>query len=303
MKILITGGMGFIGSNLIKELHKKHDLIVLDNERFGINQLLQNNNYTFQYVKGDICDEKIVKELTKNIDIVIHLAAEISVYESIEKVKYYNEKNVLGTINLLKYSVKNNVKRFIFASSCSVYGSPKRDTKIKESSKLIPENPYSITKKHCEDYCNYYSTHSKMKMTILRFSNVYGINQVLNRPYSGCIINFVENIKQNKQCVIYGDGHQKRDFVHVFDIVSSINFVIKKNINGTFNISSGALISIGDLLSSVYIVSGKEFIPPIYNESRNGDFFILNPSNEKILKHGFTFKYTDILDGLKTMFL
>lgn len=304
MKYLITGGLGFIGSNLVKKLQNTDEIYILDNENYGINNLLTEENLKYQYIKGDILDENLIKKLFKSnkFDIVIHLAAEISVYESTElnKIRYYNDNNVNGTINLLKNSVENNVKHFIFASSCSVYGST--NEVCTETTLLNPENPYAINKKHCEDYCNYFDKNYDMKITILRFSNVFGNNQLVNRPYSGCIINFVENIRNNKQCIIYGDGTQKRDFIHVNDIINSIIFMINNIITGTFNISTGKYITINNLLKNVYSSFNEIFKEPIYKKTRNGDFHGLIISNKKLLDIGFKFQHESILDGLNCFY-
>ena len=304
MKYLITGGLGFIGSNLVKKLQNIGDIYILDNENYGINNLLVEENLKYQYIKGDILDENLIKKLFENhnFDIVIHLASEISVYEStdLNKIKYYNDNNVNGTINLLKNSVENNVKHFIFASSCAVYGNT--DKICTENTLLNPENPYAINKKHCEDYCNYFGKNYDMKITILRFSNVFGNNQLVNRPYSGCIINFVENIRNNKQCIIYGDGTQKRDFIHVDDIINGIIFMINNSITGTYNVSTGKFINVNDLLKNVYKSFNESFKKPVYKEMRNGDFKTLIVSNQKLLDLGFKFQHETILDGLNTFY-
>lgn len=299
--ILITGGMGFIGSNLIKELQNdNYNLIVIDNEKYGINSLLNENNFKYKYYKGNLLNENLLNEIFENekIDIIVHLASEISVYESIEfdKINFYNENNVISTINLLKYSVMYNIKHFIFSSSCSVYGSSKINNK--EETILNPENPYAITKKHCEDYINYFSNKYKLKTNILRLSNVYGKNQVLERPYSSCIINFVNNIKNDKECMVYGSGNQERDFINVIDVCRFIKFSITNKLVGIFNISSGINYSINKVLDEIQ-KRYKKLSVIIYNKKRNGDLDKLEICNLKMLNTGFKLKYKTLKEGLK----
>jgi UDP-N-acetylglucosamine 4-epimerase len=220
--ILITGGAGFIGSNIVDHLvaagHK--NIVVLDNLETGSLQNIQPhidaNNIKF--INGDIRSQATCLEATTNVDIVLHQAALGSVPRSIQNPVDTHNTNVNGFINLLEAAKANKVKRFIYASSSSVYGSdltlPKREETVG-----VPLSPYAVSKKTNELYAHVYATLYNMEIIGLRYFNVFGPKQNPQGAYAAVIPIFINNILNHKACTIYGDGENRRDFTYVDNVV------------------------------------------------------------------------------------
>ncbi len=273
MNVLVTGGCGFIGSNLVRRLvNEGYNVSVVDDLCIGnlatIEDLVESKKVRF--INGDITLPKIAKEVTKNIDAVFHLAALIDANESADKPIPYFFTNVLGTVSMLEACVKNGVSRFVFASSAAVYGNSK-DLPLKESSPTKPIKPYGETKLLAEEYVKKYGNLSKLKTTTLRLFNVYGPNH--SSSYSGVITRFIERVSKGLDPIIYGDGEQTRDFVHIDDIINAFLLTLKRQsgIGETFNIASGNPMSIRQLAELIIDLSSNNEISPIYDEARNGD--------------------------------
>ena len=228
MKILVTGGAGFIGSHLTEFLLEKGDTIVcLDNfndyydpeiKRRNIENSLKNKNYTL--IEGDICDEKVVEELfsTNKFDVVVHLAARAGVRPSIENPKLYQKVNIEGTMVLLDVSVRYNVRKFILASSSSVYGNNKKYPFSESDNVDFPISPYAATKKACELLAYTYHDLYSISVSCLRFFTVYGPRQ---RP-DMAIHKFANLISRGKKIPLFGDGSTKRDYTYITDIIDGI---------------------------------------------------------------------------------
>ncbi len=291
---LVTGGYGFIGSQIVKELQNSFDIIrIIDIGLFGKNKTLEN----LKYEEYNLDINENLDNIMKDVNVIFHCAAKISVSNSFNKIKEYHETNVKGTINLIEYAIKYNVKHFIFSSSCAIYGNSNKI--CYENSLVNPSNPYTLSKQQCEDYCKFYSKITSMKFTILRYSNVYGKNQVSDRPFSSLIINFFTNFINNKKCYIYGSGKQERDFVHVEDVAKSNLFVFNNKLEGTFNICVGKTYT----LNKVYSIFENLFNYSQeleYSTERKGDIEFLICNNDKILSKNFNFKYSILEKGLKT---
>ena len=260
--ILVTGGAGFIGSHLIAKLaHRSYKIRILDNLSTGklsnIDPAILNNK-SVDFIEGDIRDSELVSKCMDKVDIVVHLAAQISVPYSIQNPKFNDEVNIGGTMNLLKSSVENKIKKFVFISSCAVYG----DTvylPIDEKHPINPISPYATSKLVAEKEClNLNSTHL-LKSVVLRFFNVYGPKQGLN-DYSGVITKFMDRIRRKLPLTIYGDGSQTRDFVYVQDIVNAIILSVeRKDVDGEiFNIGTGKAVTIEELAKTMLLLTGKE---------------------------------------------
>ena len=243
-KVLVTGGAGFIGTNLVLELLKKYEVRILD--------LFPERNEEFfkekgvEIFKGDIRDFKVVSEAVKGSDTVVHLAAHTDVVLSTKEPRVNFEINVIGTLNLLEASVKSEVDRFIFASSSAALG--EQEPPINEKCIPKPISPYGASKLAGEAYCNAFYSYG-LKTSILRFANVYG-------PYSSnkdsVIAKFMRDLLEEKPLVVYGDGKQTRDFVHVEDICRAIELCFEKNVAGeAFQIGSGEETSILDLINEL----------------------------------------------------
>ena len=246
-KVIVTGGAGFIGSHLVNKLIEQEiKVIVLDDCSTG---KYENINSKACYINTDITtinpNEFLSKEI--QIDALFHLAAKTTVQESINKPEYYNNVNVKGTLNMLMLANKLNIKRFIFSSSSSVYGDAKVPTS--ENHPLNPLSPYALNKLIGEQYCKLYSDIYNLDTICLRYFNVYG-DRMNNEGYKLVFPIFKEQMLNNKPLTINNDGKQRRDFIHVDDIVNANILVAKhkSNFNGNiYNVGSGINYSINEI--------------------------------------------------------
>jgi len=272
MKIFITGGAGFVGKNLVDSFLKKNDIItVYDN--FSNESLEHMSNFlkkTVTLVEGDITDYQSVEKALTDIDIVIHLAAKISVEESFINPRKTFEVNVNGTENILKACVKNNIQNIIVASSAAVYG--KSTTfPLSESSPTTPISPYGVSKVEMENHLTDYSKKYSLNCIALRFFNIYGKGQT--DEYAGVITKFLTNIAENKPLTIFGDGFNTREFIEVEDVINSIHCSIKniqEKRGNCYNIAIGKSVTINELAELMLSISGKK-LEIKYEKPRDGD--------------------------------
>jgi UDP-glucose 4-epimerase len=277
-KILISGGAGFIGSNLLKMLSQNnYQVIVIDNlsnrnENFQIANDNKKNDFTFYNV--DIRNRDAVLDVFghESIDTCIHLAAKISVSDSILNPQETMDVNVKGTLNLLESCSNNQVNNFVFASSAAAYGEPKK-LPIKEDHILNPTSVYGASKVAGESLVLAYGNLKKIEHAIsLRFFNVFGKGQSLE--YAGVITKFLEQLSKGLAPIIYGDGKQTRDFISVNDVVDAILLAMKLSDKlshpDVFNIATGKSISINELARLIIRISGLD-LQPIYEQERKGD--------------------------------
>ncbi|MGD6934226.1 MAG: SDR family NAD(P)-dependent oxidoreductase [Candidatus Bathyarchaeia archaeon] len=260
LNVLVTGGAGFIGSHLVDRLvNSGYNVKVLDNLSTGNLSNIQSHidNGKIEFVEGDITNLEQVKACISGIDAVFHLAAQISVPLSVKNPKFTYETNVNGTINMLSaLANKNPQGKFIFISSCAVYGEPQY-LPVDEKHPTNPISPYAESKLLGEYYTLGFHQNKLLKTAALRFFNVYGVRQGLN-DYSGVITKFIDRVKQNQPLTIYGDGTQTRDFVHISNIVDAIVACLENpNAEGqVFNIGTGKALTIEDLAKSLISLSG-----------------------------------------------
>jgi UDP-glucose 4-epimerase len=268
MKIVVTGGSGFIGTNLIKSIKNKHEITVLD-----INPPKLEN---ISFVEGNITDQKFVEESIKDFDIVIHLAAAVGVsYTDNEPVKTL-DFNIQGTKNVLRACEKNNIKKLIFSSSSEIYGEPLH-LPISEDDPAIPITTYGLSKLVAEEYIKSYSKKIDLKYTILRFFNAYGGNQSTNFV----IPNFINLALENKPITIHHDGSQIRSFCHIDDIIQGIELSLENDENQIFNIGNDSEpISIKNLGKKVIKLTNSKTsqIEIPFKESNRNRKEILNRS-------------------------
>ena len=257
MKILVTGGAGFIGSHLSERLIKEGmSVFCLDNfdsyyssaiKRRNIAPLLGKNH--FALAKGDIRDSGTLEKLFRrtSMDVVIHLAARVGVRSSIQDALSYNDVNVTGTLNLLRLSSKHSVKQFVFASSSSVHGTAKK-VRLSEEDQLTPISPYGVSKQAGEAYCHVYSRLHRMPTTCLRLFTVYGPRQ---RP-DMAIHKFTKLIDESKEIPIYGDGNSKRDYTYVSDIIDGIMKALRRKFDfEIINLGSSTAIPLKYVISLI----------------------------------------------------
>ena len=272
-RVLVTGGAGFIGSHLVDRLVKdSYDVRVIDDLSTGrldnISGHLSAGKVDF--VKGDIRDASLVRKSLDGVSVVVHLAALTSVPFSVENPDLTFDVNLLGTLNLLRSSIKERVDRFIFVSSCAVCGDPE-SLPVNEEARANPISPYAESKLVAERYCLGFDERQLLRSVVLRLFNVYGPRQGMN-DYSGVITRFIEFSKQGLPLVIYGDGSQTRDFVNVHDIVEAVLASMKSSgaEGEVFNIGSGKSTSISELAKTVLELTGLD-LEIRYEKSRAGD--------------------------------
>ncbi len=244
MKVLVTGGAGFIGSNLVALLVQKGVTVrVLDSLVSGKRERIPTG---VQFIKGDIRDLEDIKSALDGITHVVHLAALVSVSESMKDPVSTYDVNVIGAENVLQATRGTGVKRFVYATSAAVYGDDPSLPK-KESSPLSPQSPYALSKVMNELQADMYERIFGLSTVGLRFFNVYGKGQSGNHPYASVIPRWIERIKNKLPITIYGDGSQTRDFVHINDVVGAIYSALLSDATGVYNIASGEETPLNDL--------------------------------------------------------
>jgi UDP-glucose 4-epimerase len=207
-------------------------------------------------IEGDIINSLDIQDASKNHDIVIHLAAKISVSESIDNPSETFQVNVDGTKNVLASCEKNHVKKLIAASSAAVYGEGNQDVNLTEETKMNPISPYGESKVMMEEIIRQWKSSYNFNYVILRFFNIYGIGQ--SSEYAGVITKCLEKIKQKKPIEIFGDGLQTRDFVAIEDVINAIYNAMQSSNSGTYNIASGKTITINELVNKMILLSRKK---------------------------------------------
>lgn len=272
MSVLVTGGAGFIGSHLVERLLKEgYNVVVLDNLSSGRTENLDLENQKLLFIKGDIRERELVKKALKDVEVVFHLAALVDVPFSVKNPLLVNQVNVSGSLNILEESVKTNVEKLIYASSCAVYGEP-QCLPINEEHPTNPLSPYAVSKLAIEKYCQVFNKLYGLKTFSLRLFNVYGPRQKSDSPYSGVISQFVRQLKSGKPPLIFGDGSQTRDFVYVLDVVDAFHkAMISKHCMGEINVGSGKETSISDLAKICIEKFSLKNVEPAYAVPRAGD--------------------------------
>ncbi|MBS4012189.1 MAG: SDR family oxidoreductase [Bacteroidetes bacterium] len=274
---LVTGGAGFIGSHIVEYLIKYNagKVKVLDNFSTGFKANLQPfiNLSNFELIEGDIRDFKTCNESCRDVDYVLHQAALGSVPRSIKDPISTNEANVTGFLNILKASQENNVKRFIYASSSSVYGDSPHLPK-KEDNIGSPLSPYAASKRVDELYAEVFALNYKLSVVGLRYFNIFGPRQSPSGPYAAAIPLFIFAMLNNESPFINGDGEQSRDFTFVENAVQANIKALFADISiagNIFNIACGERTTINDLFNIIRTASGTHTIEPIYRDTRDGD--------------------------------
>ena len=267
MKYAVTGGAGFIGSNLVKNLVERgNEIIVIDNLNTGKKKNVKKNLKKINFFEVDIRDFSTIEDIMKNVDGIFHEAALASVQDSFRIPDKFFDVNVKGTENIFKIGKKLGIK-VVYASSSSVYGNP-ISIPIKENDDKNPINPYAKTKLENDKMAEKYAKNG-LKVIGLRYFNVFGPGQ--SKEYAGVIKLFLERIQQGLSPLINGDGLQVRDFVYVDDVVNANMLAMESNIDGKFfNIGTGTTISVLDLANMIIKFSGLK-LKPIHRLAVPGD--------------------------------
>lgn len=267
--ILITGGLGFIGSHIADELIDNNKITIVDNLSTGALKNLKNLEHeNLKIVIEDLSNANL-DELLKDIDYIFHLAAMASVPLSVDDPVGCTENNVNATIKLLESAVKNDVKKIIFSSSSAVYGE-NLNMPLKESELPMPTSPYAASKASCELYLQSFYDSYGLNYTALRYFNVFGPKQDKNSQYAAVIPNFISALLEGRQPVIYGDGEQTRDFIFVKDIVQANIKACESDYNGIVNVASGKKLSVNRLYEIIKETLGSD-VEAQYLPERAGD--------------------------------
>ena len=295
MRVLVTGGSGFIGSHLVEQLQGSAEVRVLDNLRSGNRENL--DGLRCEFISGSILDRDVVREAVQGVDYVFHLAALVSVPESMQTPVACAEINTLGTLVLLEEARQAGVKKMVFSSSAAIYGNnhvtPKIETMLPE-----PRSPYAISKLDGEYYCNLFAEQGWLPTTCLRYFNVFGPRQDPASQYAAAIPIFIERMLKDEPVTIYGDGSQTRDFISVKDVAAAnLFFAAERSCSGVFNVACGQKITILELAEAIrkFTNSRSEIR---FAAERAGDVKHSLASIEKTRQVGFS-PHARFLDALR----
>lgn len=254
MRVLVTGGAGFIGSHIVEHFQGQAEVRVFDNLRSGFKQNLVG--FQHQFIEASILDRMALRAALAGVDYVFHLAAMISVPESMQKPIECNELNTTGTLIVLEEAARAGVKKLVFSSSAAIYGdnpvTPKVETMLPE-----PKSPYAITKLDGEHYCQLFAREGRIATACLRYFNVFGPRQNPRSQYAAAVPIFIERAVRHEPIVIHGDGEQTRDFIYVKDIAAANTFLAQSNDCGVFNVAYGQRLSIKELAGLIRQLTGS----------------------------------------------
>ncbi len=264
--MLITGGLGQVGYHTYSALKSRYNIIFLDDQ--STPKVIPPDDVIL--IKGKIQDHEIYNNIP-NVDFILHSAAQINIDKSVENPIFDANVNILGTIQLLEFARKINVKRLIFVSSAATYGQP-QFLPITENHPKNPVSPYGLSKYTAERYVLLYSQLHNLKTSVILPFNIYSSLQKENDPYSGVIYRFIKKVKNNESPIIEGDGKQTRDFIHAIDVVKAIELILEneKTTGKIFNIGTGVPTSILELAELIISISKKD-LSPTFIEPRMGD--------------------------------
>ena len=284
MKVLITGGAGFIGSHIVAALQGRAEVVVLDNLRSGYAANLAGLDAEF--IRGDVRDRATVKRAMRGVDYVFHLAALVSVPESMEKISECVDINVSGLVNVLEEAAAAGVKKLCFSSSAAIYGDDPVVPKL-ETMTPAPKSPYAVTKLDGEYYGAMFTRERRLACVSLRYFNVFGPRQDPRGAYAAAVPIFISRALASEDIVIYGDGEQTRDFVFVGDVAAAnLYFAMESDAVGVFNIARGGRITINELAERIVrLTDSKSRI--IHLGERPGDVRHSSAAVEKAEHAGF----------------
>jgi len=295
MNILITGGAGFIGSHLAEHFHGRAAVRVLDSFRTGFRRNLEG--MPVDLIEGDILDRTALRAAMQGVDYVFHLAAMVSVPESVGQPLECERLNGTGTLQVLEEAAAAGVKKVFFAGSAAVYGDNPAVPKV-ESMLPEPRSPYAITKLLGEHYCRFFHDEGRVPTACLRFFNVFGPRQDPQGPYAAAVPIFIEKALRNAPLTIFGDGTQTRDFVYVKDIIAAmVHVTLTPGLTGVFNAGYGEMMTVNELAQKVIALAGSTSIVQHLPE-RPGDVKHSRAAIDKLLNTGF--RHTSSMeDGLR----
>ncbi|MCU1736963.1 MULTISPECIES: NAD-dependent epimerase/dehydratase family protein [unclassified Pseudomonas] len=284
--ILITGGAGFIGSNLAEALLAQgYSLRILDDLSSGKRSNLALDNPRVELIEGDVADAALVAQVMRGCQAVVHLAAVASVQASVEDPVRTHQSNFIGTLNVCEAMRQTGVKRVLFASSAAVYGNNGEGESIVEDTAKSPLTPYASDKLASEQYLDFYRRQHGLEPVIFRFFNVFGPRQDPSSPYSGVISIFCERALKGLPITIFGDGEQTRDFIYVGDLVQILLQALKapQVQDGAINVGLNRATTLKQMLTALGEVVGA--LPPVtYAPARSGDIRHSRANNQRMLE-------------------
>jgi UDP-glucose 4-epimerase len=285
MRVLITGGAGFIGRHISEYFQDRAEVRVLDNLRCGFKSNLSGLNC--QLIVGSILDRDLVREAMKGVDFVFHLAAMVSVQESVQKPNECAEINAGGTAIVLQEAARARAKKLIFSSSAAIYGDNPTIPKI-ESMPADPKSPYATSKYEGEQHCRSFTDQGRLTTVSLRYFNVFGPYQSPRSEYAAAVPAFIEKAIRNEPITIFGDGRQSRDFIYVKDVAAAnAFFALKSDATGVFNVACGRQTTITDLAVTIRNLA-KSSSTIDYRAERPGDVKYSVAGLDKTKAAGFT---------------
>jgi UDP-glucose 4-epimerase len=297
MKILVTGGSGFIGSHIVEHYQDKAEEIrVLDNLRTGYRKNL--DSLKCHFIEGSITDRDTVAKAVEGVDYIFHMAALVSVPESMAKPAECVDINVHGLLNVLEAAAAAGVKKLVFASSAAIYGDnptvPKLETMLPE-----PKSPYAVTKLDGEYYLDLFKRERGLETAAIRFFNVFGPRQDPKGAYAAAVPIFIEKALGGEDITVHGDGEQTRDFIYVKDIVGALSFAAETpGVTGVFNAGYGGQMTINDLANKIIASSGSA-AKVLHGPERAGDVKHSRSSADKLRGAGWSPKHS-LDDALAT---
>jgi UDP-glucose 4-epimerase len=285
MRVLVTGGAGFIGSHIVEHFQGKAEVRVLDNLRSGHQRNLAGRECEF--INGSILDRDLVRRAVAGVDYIFHLAAMISVPESMQKPIECVEINTQGTLVVLEEAARAGVRKLVLSSSAAIYGdnpvTPKVETMFPE-----PKSPYAITKLDGEYYCQMFAVEGRLQTASLRYFNVFGPRQDPKSQYAAAVPIFIDRAAKGEPITIFGDGEQTRDFVYVKDVVAAnVFFATQSDRAGVFNVAYGQRITINALAETICRQFGERSEIQHLGE-RPGDVKHSMAAIDKLRAAGFT---------------
>ena len=300
-KCLVTGGAGFIGSNLADGLIQQGaKVVIIDDLSTGFRENLEEIQGDFDFVEGSLNNNEALNRAIEDVEIIFHQAALPSVPRSVETPDQTHEACVNATFNLLMKAKENNVRRFVYAASSSAYGNQKTLPKV-ESMKPEPLSPYAAAKLMGEYYCSVFHEVYGIETFSLRYFNVFGPRQNPSSFYSGVISRFIDALMSGKTPVIFGDGEQSRDFTYIANVVNANIKAAQTNkgFGEVMNTANGDRITLNELLETLKNITGNADVKADYKETRAGDVKHSQADNNRAVEiYGYE-KLVGLEEGLK----
>lgn len=267
MRVLLTGGCGFIGANLAAKLARNgdHEVVVFDDESLGKRDHIADVDCTF--ISGDVRDRKALTKAMEGCDAVVHLAADISVVDSVADPRRNFDVNVVGTLNLLETMRETGVSRLVNASTGGAIGGD-MPPPVREDIVPNPISPYGASKLATEGYCSAFAASYGLRPVSLRFSNVYGPR---SHHHGSVIAEFFRRIRRDDTLVVYGDGEQTRDFVYVGDLCDGIEAALASDVGGVLQLGTGIPVSVNEMISEMRTIVAPHEVRVIHKPARKGE--------------------------------